>query len=262
MKNFFDSFQFTPLREGRRNSRKSRLMGRYFNSRPSARGDGVVKDGRIHQRDFNSRPSARGDGLPGVYPPGMTRISIHAPPRGATGGYAVGATLMTISIHAPPRGATGSIYKNRIAVGYFNSRPSARGDLNPPPPRAAVPVFQFTPLREGRRKPEPPHCGGSPISIHAPPRGATPTCSRKPCPRPHFNSRPSARGDAYHARPPSKYMRYFNSRSSARGDRLSNQAGRETTYFNSRPSARGDCRSFHSFRSKTYFNSRPSARGD
>ena len=143
-------FQFTPLREGRRNSRKSRLMGRYFNSRPSARGDGVVKDGRIHQRDFNSRPSARGDGLPGVYPPGMTRISIHAPPRGATGGYAVGATLMTISIHAPPRGATGSIYKNRIAVGYFNSRPSARGDLNPPPPRAAVPVFQFTPLREGR----------------------------------------------------------------------------------------------------------------
>ncbi len=121
-------FQFTPLREGRRNSRKSRLMGRYFNSRPSARGDGVVKDGRIHQRDFNSRPSARGDGLPGVYPPGMTRISIHA----------------------PPRGATGSIYKNRIAVGYFNSRPSARGDLNPPPPRAAVPVFQFTPLREGR----------------------------------------------------------------------------------------------------------------
>ena len=37
-----------------------------------------------------------------------------------------------------------------VAQGYFNSRPSARGDLNPPPPRAAVPVFQFTPLREGR----------------------------------------------------------------------------------------------------------------
>ena len=99
-------FQFTPLREGRRNSRKSRLMGRYFNSRPSARGDGVVKDGRIHQRDFNSRPSARGDGLPGVYPPGMTRISIHAPPRGATAARFTLSAQKLISIHAPPRGAT------------------------------------------------------------------------------------------------------------------------------------------------------------
>ena len=77
-----------------------------------------------------------------------------------------------ISIHAPPRGATTEKQEYPLAQ-----------------------LFQFTPLREGRRnmgnwckpiysisihapprgatKPEPPHCGGSPISIHAPPRGAT-----------------------------------------------------------------------------------------
>ena len=54
---------------------------------------------------------------------------------------------------------------------YFNSRPSARGDLMA---RVFEPdgVFQFTPLREGRR--------GS--------RSITDRCN-------YFNSRPSARGD-------------------------------------------------------------------
>ena len=59
--------------------------------------------------------------------------------------------------------------------GNFNSRPSARGDAAQP----ASPMFcsfQFTPLREGRRD------GAQvlrlrQISIHAPPRGATPTAA-------------------------------------------------------------------------------------
>ena len=54
--------------------------------------------------------------------------------------------------------------------------------------------FQFTPLREGRRR-----ATGKPdvllISIHAPPRGATRWRSGTPPPS-DFNSRPSARGDA------------------------------------------------------------------
>ena len=79
-------------------------------------------------------------------------------------------------------------------AGYFNSRPSARGDslyhraicglttFQFTPLRegrrrkfwAAVVsfVFQFTPLREGRPPPQAPPCRRS-ISIHAPPRGAT-----------------------------------------------------------------------------------------
>ena len=57
-------------------------------------------------------------------------ISIHAPPRGATGTKSASAACVTISIHAPPRGAT-----------RLDSVAST--DDNP---------FQFTPLREGRRK--------------------------------------------------------------------------------------------------------------
>ena len=54
---------------------------------------------------FNSRPSARGDGnmrnVLDIY-----TISIHAPPRGATDVDMTTARLYIISIHAPPRGAT------------------------------------------------------------------------------------------------------------------------------------------------------------
>ena len=39
MKNFFDSFQFTPLREGRLAVLITLVAQGYFNSRPSARGD-------------------------------------------------------------------------------------------------------------------------------------------------------------------------------------------------------------------------------
>ena len=55
--------------------------------------------------------------------------------------------------------------------------------------------FQFTPLREGR------HADGigyelkHNISIHAPPRGATPVRSWSTFWHGNFNSRPSARGD-------------------------------------------------------------------
>ena len=55
-------------------------------------------------------------------------ISIHAPPRGATRVGGIVCCAISISIHAPPRGAT--VCYGRI---YYEI------------------VFQFTPLREGRR---------------------------------------------------------------------------------------------------------------
>ena len=188
------SFQFTPLREGRR-ARRDRTQhrrqisihapprgatastrflnswGSNFNSRPSARGDYFGKSTRGFPPYFNSRPSARGDadmiedGL-------MPDISIHAPPRGATEWGIVCGKYSDISIHAPPRGAT----KSRTATSFQRE-------------------FQFTPLREGRHINEdaekslidfnsrPSARGDSrkryrsaprSISIHAPPRGATP----------------------------------------------------------------------------------------
>ena len=77
-------------------------------------------------------------------------------------------------------------------------------------------LFQFTPLREGRR-----------ITSFS--------CS---CVG-YFNSRPSARGDCtnWNWIP---LRGYFNSRPSARGDHGANLPDSFFHYFNSRPSARGD----------------------
>ena len=174
----------------------------------------IAVDG-VHLRAyFNSRPSARGDPAD-RWSRRPCPISIHAPPRGATEALRLRRRCGNISIHAPPRGATpvpiraagfllfqftplreGRPLDSRAAhdAGYFNSRPSARGDFVAPAqtitlddfnsrpsargdrqrvfPRSSG-RFQFTPLREGRRRYV--HAVGDAvhISIHAPPRGAT-----------------------------------------------------------------------------------------
>ena len=57
--------------------------------------------------------------------------------------------------------------------GYFNSRPSARGDKDSARVTGSALVFQFTPLREGRPA----------------------LARRQRISETYFNSRPSARGD-------------------------------------------------------------------
>ena len=121
--------------------------------------------------DFNSRPSARGDRAASRAASGQ-QISIHAPPRGATAARRRGSHKPRISIHAPPRGATGIAC---VAVAFF--------------------LFQFTPLREGRRSTYAALCALGYISIHAPPRGATQGILSAITRSRYFNSRPSARGD-------------------------------------------------------------------
>ena len=100
---------------------------------------------------------------------------------------------------------------------HFNSRPSARGDADCPTTRMER-LFQFTPLREGRpdRTPRP---GASQSDFNSRPsaRGDPPSAAPWSCPR-HFNSRPSARGDSGYA-PERNAQLYFNSRPSARGDK-------------------------------------------
>mgnify|MGYP006994480461 CR=1 FL=1 len=142
-----------------------------------------------------------------------------------------------ISIHAPPRGATEGWRNLRNRRPYFNSRPSARGDLH------------------HRRQ----LCRGG-ISIHAPPRGATGTKIKPPTERENFNSRPSARGDAMkeqhfsrinisiHAPPRGatsaalfeQHRQIFQFTPLREGRRTRNRRSRLQRYFNSRPSARGD----------------------
>ena len=143
------------------------------------------------------------------------QISIHAPPRGATNDVVHILRLHLISIHAPPRGATKRCYMANMAwifqftplregrrsegqfaecAGYFNSRPSARGDLYYPPFGVIQLISIHAPPRGATRNCRM-TCKRNFISIHAPPRGATQyivSCRWFP---ENFNSRPSARGD-------------------------------------------------------------------
>ena len=123
------TFQFTPLREGRLlvSPRYMKLdyisihapprgatfvlffaenVAVYFNSRPSARGDGRLFCNFTHQTDFNSRPSARGDAF-AERQPMQDGLFQFTPLREGRQIRERGASLhVLISIHAPPRGAT------------------------------------------------------------------------------------------------------------------------------------------------------------
>ncbi len=108
-----------------------RVLNPCFNPRPCARGDIPVITFEHHGDCFNPRPCARGDkstqyGLSG------SRVSIHAPARGATSISPWFISSRDVSIHAPARGATQGL-----------------------PMIFRECTFQSTPLREGR----PPLCG-------------------------------------------------------------------------------------------------------
>ena len=208
-------FQFTPLREGRLTFYEFPRRESYFNSRPSARGDAVEMSSIVSDKISIHAPP-RGATYQRRWNPAIRAISIHAPPRGATrksGGYIAG---QEISIHAPPRGATELSEKAGISK-PFQFTPLREGRQYGILPVSVYEKFQFTPLREGRH----------------------PAAGRAAGAEGNFNSRPSARGD---------------------GVRRPARAG--AGYFNSRPSARGDTTTEHTFCGPTYFNSRPSARGD
>ena len=104
-------FQFTPLREGRRVSAwRSPTSRALFQFTP-------LREGRLDEK-YHIQPV-------------KIIISIHAPPRGATGNQGIQPVRRGyISIHAPPRGATAP----KIST------------------RSVFSTFQFTPLREGRLK--------------------------------------------------------------------------------------------------------------
>ena len=144
----------------------------YFNSRPSARGDEQRNRGRYNAQQFqftplregrlaltlascqglhfNSRPSARGDASDVALLSGRNNISIHAPPRGATGFLTPVLTTLHISIHAPPRGATlqGKRCRKATKISIHAPPRGATGSRQLDSPAI---IFQFTPLREGRR---------------------------------------------------------------------------------------------------------------
>ena len=147
----FVAFQFTPLREGRPPQSPPGSSPSYFNSRPSARGDAfrALRQNRYVLFQFTPLREGRLLVLRDCF--GERQISIHAPPRGATGADRTEINHIGHFNSRPSARGDGRGHSGTDSVrGDFNSRPSARGD---PCPRQALPPRQ--------------------ISIHAPPRGAT-----------------------------------------------------------------------------------------
>ena len=252
-------FQFTPLREGRPAGIFDATRRPYFNSRPSARGDDGLHTLFERLPDFNSRPSARGDSEKQIKFAADLRFQFTPLREGRPRPSVPHISTMEISIHAPPRGATvrdGTVSGRRD---YFNSRPSARGDLTRFAALSRRRDFNSRPSARGDRWSCPslraqhnfnsrPSARGdvqvcsvslsSLISIHAPPRGATNRGERAPSPC-NFNSRPSARGDgcAQYWFPVPEVFQFTPLRE---GRRQPGGKRRNTHDFNSRPSARGD----------------------
>ena len=166
---------------------------------------------------FNPRPCARGDRL---------------------GGNILGASL-EVSIHAPARGATACHRDARRGRAGFNPRPCARGDNPSPLISTRLHLFQSTPLREGRRKPNRIAAMPVRVSIHAPARGATIFSLRKFQHLTCFNPRPCARGDSspYMARPAP--CGSFNPRPCARGDSPTAPSPKARPSFQSTPLREG-----------------------
>ena len=124
---------------------------------------------------------------------------------------------LRISIHAPPRGATvtGFARLRRLIFQFTPLREGRRAVVHLLHNQVAQ--FQFTPLREGRH-----YISGK----------------RRHC-RSDFNSRPSARGDA-HSAAVRCFSAAFQFTPLREGRRAPCWLRASSTYFNSRPSARGD----------------------
>ena len=275
-----EKFQFTPLREGRRERAEFAEFARPISIHAPPRGATAVSATMSRLRDFNSRPSARGD--VGIRQQRVTvGISIHAPPRGAT-------LLCPRSWHggghfnSRPSARGDALRQHRRQHHQdFNSRPSARGDEITELKYDFTAIFQFTPLREGRRRCVPccrclryfnsrPSARGDrssimaflayAISIHAPPRGATARQNVGDCIR-VFQFTPLREGRR-HRQPTRTSTSDFNSRPSARGDRLRCAIGVHHSISIHAPPRGATGGHVGCQLQRSYFNSRPSARGD
>ena len=189
-------FQFTPLREGRRDPAFGTGGRTYFNSRPCGRGDESLEARYGITIEFQFTPLREGRPKTSGQTAYDLIISIHAPAGGATGIGGRLHCLDVISIHAPAGGATTACLSSSMGGSVnFNSRPCGRGDayrlniiktvyisIHAPAGGAThqrkggddqCRLFQFTPLREGRRNFFVRRLRVVSISIHAPAGGAT-----------------------------------------------------------------------------------------
>ena len=125
--------------------------------------------------------------------------------------------------------------------GYFNPRPSVRGDFVAPRIIDLMDAFQSTPLREGRQCTLREQSTRSAFQSTPLREGRRVVQLLHPRVCRHFNPRPSVRGDARFTAIATMFAD-FNPRPSVRGDVSCNERARQKHYFNPRPSVRGDPR--------------------
>ena len=122
---------------------------------------------------FQFTPLREGRRSAGGLPTAPAVISIHAPPRGATSPRCARICLTIFQFTPLREGRLGVLPETKRLIFYFNSRPSARGDAVRVHQRQRAEHFNSRPsarsdidISEDAPK--------EAISIHAPPRGATP----------------------------------------------------------------------------------------
>ena len=280
----FTTFQFTPLREGRRRSTTPLQGLNYFNSRPSARGDcnmaGIntpddifqftpLREGRRQSLTdfatvsgiFQFTPLREGRRHRGSVHVRDWHFNSRPSARGDGEHFARNAEHLPISIHAPPRGATCWPAGGRMRRNNFNSRPSARGDVSGSVWNCSTMDFNSRPSARGDGMVRCSRQFLSEISIHAPPRGAT-QLRDQPFRIYRFQFTPLREGRQRGVlRRPARLS--ISIHAPPRGATiLPTTVWAWSSHFNSRPSARGDKSPFRRTATRFYFNSRPSARGD
>ena len=176
-------------------TRSARSRTRCFNPRPCARGDMPCSGTSPHFCSFQSTPLREGRRSQGRNQSAESRVSIHAPARGATRGYPAPRSGRLVSIHAPARGATPHEQVLHLAPQFVSIHAPARGaTVRPIRPIRNVMSFNPRPCARGDRpaacwrqprwgfNPRPCARGDAsgrgdsrrqPVSIHAPARGAT-----------------------------------------------------------------------------------------
>ena len=165
-------FQFTPLREGRREKGwgKKRAYSISIHAPPR----GATRGGDDRERndfDFNSRPSARGD-IRAVCLPFKPTFQFTPLREGRRHLPTARRGADTFQFTPLREGRLGFVVQEPVHERFqFTPLREGRRGLNPR--RLYQNLFQFTPLREGRRLLIVSAGTNAPISIHAPPRGAT-----------------------------------------------------------------------------------------
>ena len=101
-----------------------------------------------------------------------TKVSTHAPTKGATITIENSNESTFVSTHAPMRGAT-AIADAQQQAGMFQSTHPRRVRLKMPWRTEGRPLFQSTHPRRVRPRDACYHIGESAVSIHAPTKGAT-----------------------------------------------------------------------------------------